>query len=85
MRNVAPAGYARLIESWRAGSIEQARDLGNRLAPLVSALFTEPNPAVLKAVLAAQGRIPSAGVRLPLLAASDAAVHAALEAYDLVG
>lgn len=83
--NVAPAGYSKLIGCWRAGAIEQARDLGNRLAPLASALFAEPNPVVLKAVLAAQGRIPSAAVRLPLLAANDAAVHAALEAYDLVG
>ncbi|WP_067674660.1 4-hydroxy-tetrahydrodipicolinate synthase [Nocardia miyunensis] len=83
--NVAPAAYADLIESWRAGSVERARDLGNRLAPLASALFAEPNPAVLKAVLAAQGRIPSAAVRLPLLAASDAAMHAALEACDLLG
>ena len=83
--NVAPAGYAALVAAWRAGALEQARDLGNRLAPLASALFAEPNPGVLKAVLAAQGRIPSAAVRLPLLAASDAARHAALEAYDLVG
>jgi len=43
-----------------------------------SALFAEPNPTIIKAVLHAQGRIPSAAVRLPLLAAGRATVSAAL-------
>ncbi|MDQ1644005.1 MAG: 4-hydroxy-tetrahydrodipicolinate synthase, partial [Cryptosporangiaceae bacterium] len=48
------------------------------LATLSSALFAEPNPAVIKAVLHAQGRIPTPAVRLPLLAAGPAAVRSAL-------
>ncbi|MQY18261.1 4-hydroxy-tetrahydrodipicolinate synthase [Nocardia macrotermitis] len=83
--NVAPAAYAELIAAWRAGSNDRARELGNRLAPLAAALFAEPNPVVLKAVLAARGSIPSASVRLPLLAAGQAATQAALRAYDLAG
>lgn len=82
--NVAPAAYAELVGAWRTDSIERARDLGNSLAPLAAALFAEPNPVVLKGVLAAQGRIPSAAVRLPLLPASEPTVHAALRAWDLV-
>jgi 4-hydroxy-tetrahydrodipicolinate synthase len=82
--NVAPGAYAELISAWRAGSIEHARELGNRLAPLAAALFAEPNPVVIKAVLAARNVIRSAAVRLPLLPASDAAVTAALAAWKSI-
>lgn len=56
------------------------RGLGHRLATLAAALFREPNPTVLKAVLHAQGRIPTPQVRLPLLPASRGAVDGALRA-----
>jgi 4-hydroxy-tetrahydrodipicolinate synthase len=69
--------YAELVSAWRTGRLERARALGNRLVPLSAALFAGPNPTVIKGVLHAQGRIPSAAVRLPLLAADDAAVGAA--------
>jgi 4-hydroxy-tetrahydrodipicolinate synthase len=82
--NVAPGAYAELISAWRVGSIEHAREWGNRLAPLAAALFAEPNPVVIKAVLAARNVIPSAAVRLPLLPASDAAVTAALAAWESI-
>lgn len=74
--------FAALIAAWRAGDVTRARELGNRLVPLATALYAEPNPAVIKGVLHAQGRIPSPAVRLPLLPATDGAVHAAL---DLLG
>ncbi|MEC3954936.1 4-hydroxy-tetrahydrodipicolinate synthase [Nocardia sp. CDC153] len=76
--NVAPAPYADLVTAWRAGDLRRGRELGNRLAPLAQALFAEPNPVVVKAVLAAQGRIPTPNVRLPLLPASREALTAAL-------
>ena len=44
----------------------------------MQSLFAEPNPAVFKGVLHAQGRIPTADVRLPLVNASDEAVQASL-------
>ncbi|MEV6069722.1 4-hydroxy-tetrahydrodipicolinate synthase [Nocardia sp. NPDC052001] len=80
--NIAPAAYAELVSAWRTGPLDRARRIGNTLAPLASALFTEPNPTVLKGVLAAQGRIPTPAVRLPLLPASDTAVAAALTALE---
>jgi 4-hydroxy-tetrahydrodipicolinate synthase len=43
-------------------------------------LFTEPNPAVFKGVLHAQGRIPTADVRLPLVNASAEAVQRGIDA-----
>ncbi|WP_458686040.1 4-hydroxy-tetrahydrodipicolinate synthase [Nocardia tengchongensis] len=79
--NVAPAAYADLVAAWRTGALDAGRELGNRLAPLANALFSEPNPIVVKAVLAAQGRIPTPSVRLPLLAASPASLAAALTAF----
>lgn len=80
--NVAPGAYAELIEAWRGGAIARARELGNRLAPLAAALFAESNPVVIKAILASQGLISSAAVRLPLLPASDTATESALAAWD---
>ena len=54
------------------------RPLGRWLARLAAALFAEPNPTVIKAVLHAQGRIATPAVRLPLLAAAPASTAAAL-------
>lgn len=72
--NVATRAYADLIAAWRTGARENGRESALRLVPLARALFAEPNPVVIKAVLAAQGRIPTAHVRLPLLPADPAAI-----------
>ncbi len=77
--NVATRAYADLVTAWRDGPLDHARQLNNRLVPLARALFAEPNPVVIKAVLAAQGRIPSPYVRLPLLPSTAEATAAALE------
>ncbi|MEV0686334.1 dihydrodipicolinate synthase family protein [Nocardia sp. NPDC050378] len=78
--NVAPAGYAELVRAWGTGDLARGRAVGNRLDALGAALFAEPNPTVVKGVLAARGDIPSAAVRLPLLPASAESVAAALSA-----
>lgn len=75
--HVCTSEFARLIRLWKDGQAEQARRLGHRLAPLSAALFAEPNPAVIKAVLYRRGEIPSPAVRLPLLAATAAAADEA--------
>jgi 4-hydroxy-tetrahydrodipicolinate synthase len=72
------AEFAELVADWHAGEAGRAAALGHRLAPLSAALFAEPNPAVIKGVLHAKGLIPNPAVRLPLLAASQDAVRAAL-------
>ena len=48
------------------------------MADRSAALFAEPNPTVLKAVLHATGRIPTPTVRLPLLRPHPDVVAAAL-------
>ena len=55
-----------------------ARALGGLLSTLSAALFAEPNPTVIKAVLHAQGRIPTPAVRLPLLPAQPGSADTAL-------
>ena len=76
--NVATRAYANLIAAWQDGALDHARQLNNSLVPLARALFAEPNPAVIKAVLSAHNRIPTAHVRLPLLPSTQAATEAAL-------
>jgi 4-hydroxy-tetrahydrodipicolinate synthase len=81
--HVATAGFAELTTAWNSDPA-RARTIGRRLAPLSAALFAEPNPTVIKAVLHAQGRIPTAAVRPPLLAAQPATVEAALSCLPAV-
>ncbi|MCX5151151.1 dihydrodipicolinate synthase family protein [Streptomyces sp. NPDC048550] len=76
--HLATARYAELTAAWQAGDVPRARALGHGLARLSAALFAEPNPAVVKAVLHARGRIPTPDVRLPLLPAGEEAVSVAL-------
>lgn len=76
--HLGTAGFVELLQAWRAGSTDRARTLGHRLAALSGALLAEPSPTVIKAVLHAQGRIPTATVRLPLLPAHPDTLRSAL-------
>ena len=78
--NIATERFVAMIECGLAGKLEEGRAIHEALLPLVKALFAEPNPAVIKGVLHAQGKIPTPDLRLPMTAASDAAVKAALSA-----
>jgi dihydrodipicolinate synthase/N-acetylneuraminate lyase len=78
--NVAPAAFASMGEAVRAGHTGCARDLHNALLPLTRALFAEPSPCVIKAVLAEFGLIEHPGVRAPLRAPCPASLGAAMDA-----
>jgi 4-hydroxy-tetrahydrodipicolinate synthase len=82
--HLATGAFARLVALWAVGDAAAARDLGGRLSALSTALFAEPNPAVIKAALAAAGRIPTAAVRLPLLPAGPGSTAAALRCAEQV-
>lgn len=73
----APAAFVELQRLLAAQRLHEARALWQRLAPLVGALFAEPNPAPLKGLLARQGRIDGE-LRAPLRPAAAATVDAAL-------
>jgi 4-hydroxy-tetrahydrodipicolinate synthase len=64
-----------MIECGLRGDVVEGRRHAEALLPLVRALFSEPSPAVIKAALHLEGRIPTAAVRMPLAAASAEAVE----------
>lgn len=78
--NVAPKAVADLVHAVQAGDDRRAPRLQETIAPLVSALFLESNPAPLKAALELIG-LCSGELRLPLVpveATTRAKVRAAL-------
>jgi 4-hydroxy-tetrahydrodipicolinate synthase len=77
--NVAPAAFAAMAAAVRDGDPVRARDLHNALLPLVNALFAEPSPSVIKAVLAERGLIADAAVRSPLRPPAAASLTTALD------
>jgi 4-hydroxy-tetrahydrodipicolinate synthase len=78
--HVCTERFVAMIECGLNGKVEDGRAHAEALLSVVAANFAEPNPAVFKGVLHAQGRIPTPDVRLPLLPASQDAVENALEA-----
>ena len=59
--------FVAMIECGLAAKVDDGRAHAEALLPVVQACFAEPNPAVFKGVLHAQGRIPTPDVRLPLV------------------
>ena len=80
--HVCTERFVAMIECGLAGKVDDGRAHAEALLPVVQSLFVEPNPAIFKGVLHAQGRIPTPDVRLPLVNASDAAVAASLAAVN---
>jgi 4-hydroxy-tetrahydrodipicolinate synthase len=78
--HVRTSDFVRMIDDGLAGRVAAARARAEALLPVVLALFAEPNPAVIKGVLHAQGRLPTPDVRMPLANASKSAVDDALAA-----
>lgn len=74
--------FVEMIECGLAGKVEEGRAHAEALLPVVKAAYVEPNPAVFKGVLHAQGRIPTPDVRLPLVNASKESVQTALAAVS---
>lgn len=78
--HVCTARFVEMVECGLAGKLDDGRAHAEALLPIVQAGFVEPNPAVFKGVLHAQGRIASPALRLPMTAASSASVEACLAA-----
>ena len=78
--HVCTGRFVAMIECGLAAKVDDGRAHAEALLPVVQSCFAEPNPAVFKGVLHAQGRIPTPDVRLPLVAASAGAVDAAVAA-----
>jgi len=78
--HVCTARWVALVECGLAGKVDEGRHHHDALLPVVQTAFAEPNPAVFKGVLHAQGRIATPDVRMPLSNASSAAVDRCLAA-----
>jgi len=74
--HVRCADFVRLHRLVQDGDLAEARALSRELAALSAALFAEPNPAVIKGLLARQGWL-SDELRAPMLPASRGAIDRA--------
>ena len=71
--HLRPERFVALYRALSAGQLDEGRRIFHELAPLIQALFAEPNPAPVKALLAAQGLIRDE-LRMPMTRAGDALV-----------
>jgi 4-hydroxy-tetrahydrodipicolinate synthase len=69
--NIMPAEIAALVDAFRAGDLEKARQLHLRTLKINNAMFVESNPVPVKTALGLMGKC-SDEVRLPLCPMSDA-------------
>jgi 4-hydroxy-tetrahydrodipicolinate synthase len=72
--------FVAMIECGLAGKIDDGRAHAEALLPVIRAAYVDPNPAVFKGVLHAQGRITTPDVRLPLTNGSAEAIDRCLDA-----
>ena len=77
------AQFVQVLAAMRRGDLAQAQALWQALPALVQAVFTEPNPALIKATLAHQGLIHNE-LRLPMMPASMTAEKHLLNLLDQV-
>lgn len=82
--HVRPELYVRMYQAFCSGDLAQAREYASRLLPLVRALFSEPNPAPVKALLAQQGLIADE-LRLPMTPVTEVCRARLLEAVAALG
>ncbi|MGO9873159.1 MAG: 4-hydroxy-tetrahydrodipicolinate synthase [Acidimicrobiia bacterium] len=80
--HVCTGRFVAMVECGLAGKLEDGRHHAAALLEVVKTAFAEPNPAVFKGVLHAQGRIATADLRMPLANASSAAIDRCLAAID---
>jgi 4-hydroxy-tetrahydrodipicolinate synthase len=69
--NVAPKAMHELCVAAMTGKVAEAVAINNKLIPLHTKLFVEPNPVPVKWAMAEMGLMPS-GIRLPLVPLGDA-------------
>jgi 4-hydroxy-tetrahydrodipicolinate synthase len=83
--HLRPERFVALYRALAAGGLDEGRRIFHALVPLIQAAFAEPNPAPVKALLAAQGLIRDE-LRMPMTRASAALVAQlnALDGFDAI-
>lgn len=79
--HVNTVAWVQVLQRLKAGDLPAARRIWQPLVPLTEALFSEPNPALIKAVLAHQGRM-TPQLRPPMMAASPEGTAAMLQLLE---
>jgi 4-hydroxy-tetrahydrodipicolinate synthase len=79
--HIRPDLYAQLYHLVQHGRIAEARILFRALLPMITLLFSEPNPGPLKAALALQGKIGNE-LRLPMTPMSTAGTAQLAQALE---
>src|SRR2546423_1640249 len=74
--------FVEMIDCGLRGDVTEGRRHAEALLPVTRALFAEPSPAVIKAALHAEGRIPTPHVRMPLADASAESLEQAQRAVE---
>ncbi|WP_136605247.1 dihydrodipicolinate synthase family protein [Paenibacillus dokdonensis] len=69
--NLDSEQFVQVYELFQAGKIDESHQAFDKLLPLIEFLFSEPNPAPLKWLLAQRGHIRSDRLRLPITAISS--------------
>jgi 4-hydroxy-tetrahydrodipicolinate synthase len=82
--NEAPGDVARMVELAERNDFAAARQIHNRLMPLMSANFVESNPIPVKAAMAAMGLLEEV-YRLPMVPPSEASHRRILDALSATG
>lgn len=80
---VKPDAFMAMYRALRHARLDEGRVWQHKLMPLIRALFAEPNPAVIKAVLQEQG-LCAAALRPPMLPALPGSIEQALASLRLV-
>ncbi len=64
--NLVPDKVVKIVESFRSGDVETAKQINDELTPLFKALFIETNPGPVKMAMNWMG-MAAGGLRLPLV------------------
>jgi 4-hydroxy-tetrahydrodipicolinate synthase len=82
--NVAPDLVSLMVNFWKSGNREEARELSRLLLPLSNALFAESNPIPVKYALYKKGLIENE-LRKPLTKAAPSTAKVVEEALEKIG
>ncbi len=79
--HVNTAALVQVLQRLKAGDLPTAQRMWHALVPVIEALFKEPNPALIKAMLAHQGRM-TPELRPPMMAATPEGTAAMLRLLE---
>jgi len=83
--HIAGRDLAAMFAAFRAGDLERAEAINERLMPVYSAMFANPGAITAKSASYWVGAIESRAMRLPLLPASEADHAATIAALEAAG